>query len=344
MRHVVVLLCLLATTACEQTGPAASSEPTATVEASAPAASSPAAPPPKPPPKPVRVAFTGDVCMSLKVGINIDKRKQGMAVEGIDAGYPFTHVVDRLKAADVLVGNLECVLSLKGKQDTNHNPFRCTMAAPEVLQAAGFDLVSVANNHAMDFGQIGFRDGLRNLEAAKLPHFGKETFTRKPQAPIIHELRGTKIGMLAYYWPPDLPLVDVKNARPLVDVLFVFMHWGMDDTAQPMELQRRLARDFVDAGVDVVVGTHAHVLQPTDWYKGKFIAYGLGNFVFSGMMHTEAHRIGAMLEVDIAPDHKLTHRMVKMRLEHDGAPRWIDDPATVTAETARPPKNESPKK
>ena len=76
------------------------------------------------------------------------------------------------------------------------------------------------------------------------------------------------------------------------------------------------------------------MLQPTDWYKGKFIAYGLGNFVFSGMMHTEVHRVGAMLEVEIAKDRSLTHRMVKMRLEHDGAPRWVEPPDRVAVEEA----------
>lgn len=306
----------------DSAAPAVSSAPASPASASATAS--------PPPFEPVRVAFTGDVCMSLNVGIHLDLMREGRAVPAsVTKGYPFTHVVDRLKAADVLVGNLECVLSLRGSQSTDHNPFRCAMGSPEVLKAAGFDLVSVANNHAMDFGLTAFNDMLKNLDAAGLPHFGKETFTRKPQAPVVHEVRGIKIGLLSYYWPPDLPLVDVAEARPLVDVLFVFMHWGMDDEPKPMELQRRLGRDFIDAGVDVVVGTHAHVLQPTDWHKGKLIAYGLGNFVFSGMMHTPAHRIGAVLEVDIAEDKTLTHRLSRMLLESDGAPRWLDDPASV---------------
>lgn len=330
------LLSLLLCLACEPQGaapePADGGVTAPTVAVTASASAAPSAKPAPAPAKPVRVAFTGDLCMSLKVGIHLDMLDKGMKVEGVEAGYPFTHVVDRLKEADVLVGNLECVLSLRGEKDTNHNPFRCFMGSPKVLQDAGFDLVSIANNHAMDYGKRGFDDMLKNLEAAKLPYFGKETFTRKPQAPVIHEVRGIKIGLLAYYWPPDLPLTDVIDARPKVDVLMVFMHWGADDQVEPMELQRRLARDFVDAGVDVVVGTHAHVLQPTTWHEGKFIAYGLGNFVFSGMMHTEAHRVGAMLEVDISPDKTLRHRMVKMRLEHDGAPRWIEDPASVAYE------------
>ncbi len=269
------------------------------------------------------------------MGQNLDKLKAGVAVsETVTAGYPFTHVAERLQEADVLVGNLECVLSLRGSVATDHNPFRCAMSSPEVILAAGFDLVSVANNHAMDFGLTGFTDMLANLDAAGLPHFGKETFTRKPQAPVVREVRGVKVGLLAYYWPPELPLTDVARARPLVDVLFVFMHWGMDDVAEPMELQRRLGRDFIDAGVDVVVGTHSHVLQPTTFYRGKLVAYGLGNFVFTGMMHTEAHRVGAFLEVDIEPTAKparLTHRLIRTRLEADGAPRWLDDPATVSA-------------
>ncbi len=287
--------------------------------------------------RPVRVAFTGDVCLGLAVGTNLDRLRAGLTVSVSD-GYPFTHVLERLRSADLLVGNLECVLSLRGKPETGHNPFRCSMGSAEVLKAAGFDRMGVANNHSLDYGRPAYADMLRNLDAAGLAHFGRETFTRQPQAPAIHLVRGIKIGLLAYYWPPDLPLADVKNARPLVNVLFVYMHWGVDDTVEPTIQQRRLARDFIDAGVDVVVGTHAHVVQPTEWYRGKLIAYGLGNFVFTGMTHTSIHRIGATLEVDIASDRQLTHRMAKLKLDQDGSPAWIGEPVVVVAEPVVEPR------
>jgi hypothetical protein len=338
MRAAVTLLCLAcacdAATA-DPAPPAPAPSQVAPSRLAPPPVSAAVAPPRLDPPKeekPVRVAFTGDLCMSLNVGSYLDKQKEGAAVPPtVGEGYPFTHIGERLKGADLLVGNLECVLSLQGKISTDHNPFRCAMSSGEVLLAAGFDLVSVANNHAMDFGDRGFRDMLVHLDAAKLPHFGKETFTRAPQEPVVREIRGIKIGLLAYYWPPEKPLRDVTAARPKADVLFVFMHWGKEDQPEPMEMQRKLARDFIDAGVDVVVGTHAHVLQPTDWYKGKFIAYGLGNTVFSGMMHTELHRVGAVLEVDLLPGKIVAHRVIRTRLEADGAPRWLDDPGKVEA-------------
>jgi poly-gamma-glutamate synthesis protein (capsule biosynthesis protein) len=318
---------------------AASAEAATATVAAVAAASAPPAPssatPAAAPEEPVRVSFAGDLCMSLNVGTFLDKQREGAAVPPtVEEGYPFTHVAARLQSADLLVGNLECVLSLQGDVATDHNPFRCAMSSPEVLLGAGFDLVSVANNHAKDFGDRAFRDMLANLEAAKLPHFGKETFTRALQAPFIREIRGVKIGLLAYYWPPERPFRDVTEARPQVDVLFAFMHWGKEDQPEPMEMQRKLARELIDAGVDVVVGTHAHVLQPTDWYKGKLIAYGLGNFVFSGMMHSELHRVGALLEVDLLPGRIVAYRMIRTRLEADGAPRFLDDPeATPPIET-----------
>jgi poly-gamma-glutamate capsule biosynthesis protein CapA/YwtB (metallophosphatase superfamily) len=265
----------------------------------------------------VTVTFVGDLNLALKVGINLAKPKT------IEPGYPFAHVADRLRSADLLVGNLECVASRLGSLATSHNPFRCPLAI-EVLKEAGFDLVSVANNHALDFGQQGFRDMLQRLDTGGLPHFGQENLDSKPQAVTVRVVGGLRIGLLAYFRLPSAPYDDVRKARPLVDVLFTFMHWGREDEPRPLKLQRDLAQGLIDAGVDVVVGTHAHVPQPTELYEGKVIAYGLGNFVFSGMTHTELHRTGIVLEVDI---HKqrgvMAHRELRVRLGEDGAPRFV---------------------
>ncbi len=307
--------------------PSAAATAAAVADVTVPVASAPADPPD---PKLARVSFVGDLALALKVGRHLEARASGRPVpETIDDDYPFGHLGDRFMAADLLVGNLECVLSKRGEKDTGHNPFRCPLEASAALRSAGFDLLSVANNHAMDFGQRAFEDMLRNLETAGLQHFGRETFTPLAQPPVIRTLGDTKVGLLAYYWPPRPPFRDVLAARDQVDVLFVFLHWGNEDDPEPMQLQRTLSRKLIDAGVDVVVGTHAHVLQPLDWYRGKLIAYGLGNFVFSGMMHSEIHRVGALLEVDVAAGEVVAQRLIRIRLEADGAPRWLDDPSAV---------------
>jgi hypothetical protein len=276
------------------------------------------------PTAPVRVAFVGDLNLSLKVGIHLDRMAAGEPVPpDVGSGYPFVHVAERLRAADFLVGNLECVASPKGSLATDHNPFRCAQSSIEVLKNAGFDLVSVANNHALDFGPLAFEDMLVRLDAGGLPHFGKETFSRKQQEPFVATLAGLRIGFLAYYYPPKT-MRDVEAARPSVDVLIAFMHWGQEDDPRPMLLQKRLARQLIGAGVDAVVGTHAHVVQPTDEHEGHFIAYGLGNFVFSGMTHSELHRTGQLLELDIHPDRRIEPRLLTIRLDEQGAPHFVD--------------------
>ncbi len=281
-------------------------------------------------PPPVRLSFAGDLALTMSVGHRIAALAQGKPVaEHIGPDYPFSHVAKRLRSADLLVGNLECVRSWLGEVSTGHNPFRCPPAAIDVLKQAGFDLVSVANNHAMDFGELGFRDMIRNLEAGGLAHFGQESFTPKLQPPFIREIRGIKVGLIAYYYTPSNPRRDVEAARPQVDVLVVFNHWGPEDEVEPLPLQRRLAREFIDGGADLIVGTHAHVVQPVVWYRGKLIAYGIGNFVFSGMGHSVHHRRGALLEVDITKAGIVAHRMIGIRLGDDGAPRFEGDPATV---------------
>lgn len=275
-------------------------------------------------PKHATIAFVGDVNLSLHVGINLAKLDQGATVpEGIGAGYPFRHVGERLRAADFTVGNLECVASLKGEVDTWHNPFRCP-AAPKVVLDAGFDLVSLANNHALDYGRVGLDDMVTNLDAAKLPHFGRENLVNRPQPVSIHVIGGVKVGMLAYYVLPEAPFDEVTAARDRVDLLITFMHWGAEGQTEPLLLQRRLARDLLEAGVDAVVGTHAHVPQPVEWYDGKLVAHGLGNFVFSGMTHSENHRTGNILELDVDASGMVAQRLVQVRLGEDGAPRLVN--------------------
>ncbi|MEQ9321958.1 MAG: CapA family protein [Polyangiaceae bacterium] len=304
--------------------PVETADATASASVAAGASASVRDPAPAGPTPRSTIAFVGDLNLSLHVGINLAKLAEGASVpEGIAAGYPFLQVRDRLRAADFTVGNLECVVSVKGEVDTWHNPFRCP-AAPAVLVDAGFDLVSLANNHALDYGRVGLEDMVKNLDAAELPHFGRENLVNLPQPVSVHVVGGVKVGLLAYYVLPKPPFEEVVAARKKVDRLITFMHWGAEGQTEPLLLQRRLAKELLTAGVDAVVGTHAHVPQPVEWYDGKLIAHGLGNFVFSGMTHTENHRTGDILELDIDATGIVAQRLVRIRLGEDGAPRLVD--------------------
>lgn len=268
--------------------------------------------------------------MALHVAHYLTKREKGETVpESVDAGYPFTHVKDRLRDADILLGNLECVVSDKGLVATDHNPFRAPVFVPKLLKEAGIDLVSIANNHSLDFGPAAFDDTVARLGAAGLPLIGGKSKTNGAEDPYIVTVNGIKIGYLGYYLREKDGLVaDAVRARPKVDVLVAFFHWGADDQTEPLKLQRDRGKAMIDAGVDLVVGTHTHVLQPEEWYKGKLIFYGLGNFVFSGMNYDDKHRTGAYLEVDIGPKGLLDRRFYRTTLDGVGAPRWLDPDQT----------------
>lgn len=264
--------------------------------------------------------------MSLHVGHYIERRDKGERVpESVDATYPFTHVGARLREADVLLGNLECVVSPKGIKSTDHNPFRAPLQTISILKAAGVDVVSVANNHSADFGPVAFHDMVRRLTEEGLPFIGRGSITNGAEEPWITTVKGIKIGFLGFYLRTlEGAVGDVTRARPNVDVLITFMHWGREDFTEPMLLQRRLGKALLDAGADMVVGTHAHVLQPEEWYKGKLIFHGLGNFVFSGMNYDEKHRVGGYLEVLVGRKGLVSRQFYRIRLDGAGAPKWMD--------------------
>ena len=115
-------------------------------------------------------------------------------------------------------------------------------------------------------------------------------------------------------------------------LLVVFFHWGLEDVTEPIRLQRNRGHALIDAGVDLIVGTHVHVLQPEEWYKGKLIFYGLGNFVFTGMNYDDRHRTGAYLEATAGPKGLVDRKYYRIQLDGVGAPRWMDN------EPSEPPR------
>ena len=266
-----------------------------------------------------RMVFVGDITMTSTVGRNVARQARGLPVD-VAAGYPFGGVSKHFAAADLLVGNLECVASPLGRHATPDHPLRCPVLALDALKQAGFDVLGVANNHALDYGHDAFRDQLTNIEASGLAHVGAASVEYQPQRATIWEHDGQRVGMLAYYHPPQAPFSDVHAARAEVDWLVIYNHWGREDQVEPMPQQRELAHGLIDAGADLVVGTHAHVVQPTEWYQGKLIAYGLGNFMFDAAPLTAARRHGALLEVDALSDHSVDFRMLDIRIDDDFAP------------------------
>src|SRR5689334_17100403 len=131
----------------------------------------------------------GDLAFSLHVAHYVERRSRGEPVpEEVDATYPFTHVGARLRESDVLLGNLECVVSPKGVAATDHNPFRAPLSSIQLLKDAGIDVVSLANNHSADFGPLAFEDMTRRLKAEGLPFIGGGSIAHGPEEPFVTEV------------------------------------------------------------------------------------------------------------------------------------------------------------
>lgn len=265
------------------------------------------------PPKRIRAAFTGDVAISLGVG--------SIVATGREPTFPFAGVAERLRSYDVLVGNLECVVTTLGEPSVRE-PLFAPAETPKLLVDAGFDLVSIANNHTLDMSKAGYFEMLEKLDAVKLKHFGSTTADHLRDPVVIHEIEGIRVALIGHHNREEKKAIeDVGRARASADIVIVFEHWGIEYAQYPMRHQRLLGRTLIDAGADAVVGAHAHVVQPIEIYKNKLIAYGLGNFVFSSMVRQGTHT-GAVLELDLEKSGIVARRFRSVIIDDRGAPRW----------------------
>jgi poly-gamma-glutamate synthesis protein (capsule biosynthesis protein) len=252
--------------------------------------------------------FVGDVMLSRGVGT----RMQAEA----DYTFPFQEIAETLAAADLTFANLECPVSNTGRNRQHLYSFRADPKAIGGLTHAGFDVVSVANNHMYDWGPEALLDTLRRLREAGIKPVGAGANDLEAHYPVLVDLGGLRLAFLAYvdvepkvataapgrpgvaWLEPERVLADIRFARPLADLVIVSPHWGIEYATQPNKQQVELARRMIDAGADLVVGTHPHVVQPLEEYHGRWIAYSLGNFVFD--QKSPATRRGLMLEVKLS--------------------------------------------
>ncbi len=232
----------------------------------------------------VHLVAVGDVMLDRGVGSTLRSR----GCESILSG-----VRDRLNAADITFCNLESPLSTRGPRAPSDCVFRAEPRAVGVLKDGGFDIVSVANNHMLNSGRRALLDTLDILDRNGILYCGARRAPKTAWWPTYLEAGGLKIGFMAYTdlsfghgsdnkVAPDLSnLVQaVKAADNKCDLLVVSFHWGEEYFRDPTQRQRRVARVAVDAGADLILGHHPHVLEGLAAYKGVPILYSMGNFVF----------------------------------------------------------------
>lgn len=230
--------------------------------------------------------------------------------EGVDrsrlAANPQTAVgpiADVLRRADLAMVNLETAVTTRGTPAPKRFVFRAPPTAFLALRSAGIDVATQANNHGMDYGEVGLRDSLAAAADAKFPVVGIGADEAAAFAPWITTVHGERIAVLgatqvldanliaAWTAGPAKPglasakdeprlLSAVREARSQADVVVVYLHWGTEMHTCPTAPQQALARALADAGADVVVGSHAHVLLGAGRLASTYVSYGLGNFVF----------------------------------------------------------------
>jgi poly-gamma-glutamate synthesis protein (capsule biosynthesis protein) len=252
---------------------------------------------------------------------------------------PFRAVRAELVGADLTFGNLECVLSERRAPpyEGHERPgvlLRGPCAAGETLRAAGFDVVSLANNHAYDLGGLGAAESRGCVLGAGVAVVGGGQGRAEARAPWVTTVRGTRVGVLAFTFDTNryahgtfrVSRLDddaagaVRALRPQVDVLLVSVHWGTEFVHQPNPYQRAFARTLVNAGADAILGHHPHVLQGVELVRGRPVFYSLGNFLFGPEPGPRGW--SAVLSLDLDRTRGVTAaRLLPVRLlGHDGVP------------------------
>jgi poly-gamma-glutamate capsule biosynthesis protein CapA/YwtB (metallophosphatase superfamily) len=214
-------------------------------------------------------------------------------------------IAPTLGRADIAVANLETAVTNTGAAAAKQFVFRTPASAFEALRSGSLDVVSMANNHGMDYGQSGLLDSLAAAKRYRFPVVGIGLDGKRAYAPYRRTVRGQRIAILAATqvlddhliasWSAgpgkpglasakDVPRLvqEVRRARRSADTVVVYLHWGVELEGCPTSDQRSLARTLVRAGADIVVGGHAHRLLGGGRMGDAFVDYGLGNFVWYG--------------------------------------------------------------
>lgn len=220
-----------------------------------------------------------------------------IAQKGYD--HLFSQVKPIFNLADLVLGNLEGPVSTRGLPIRKTTRFRYHPNCLTAIKRAGIDVVTVANNHTLDYGRIALLDTLKYLQQEGIPFMGAGKNETDAHQPVILQRNNLNIGFLSYNDYPYIGIVyngkkatvaratpsmikrDIAALRPKVDVVITSFHWGDEFAPRPNRRQKYLAHLAVDSGADLVIGHHPHILQPSEVYKEKLIAYSLGNFVFA---------------------------------------------------------------
>lgn len=200
---------------------------------------------------------------------------------GDDMGYPFENVREYFENDDATIANLECNFSDALLSSGSLFHFKAPTENADMLVSGGIDFVTTANNHIMDYGQRGLDDTLSALDERGI------AYGIDGQSVVFTTESGLKLGIYCGYGGFMISEAQIKEAIDKLkadgaEYIICALHWGVEGAYRPNAYQKNLAHAAIDAGADLVYGSHPHVLQPAEEYGGGLILYSLGNFSFGG--------------------------------------------------------------
>ncbi len=247
------------------------------------------------------VSIVGDISLADNWEVMPQYDQRGKGVNGILSD----EVLKIMRESDFMIANSEFTVSNRGtKTPGKYYTFRAKPERLAIYGDMGVDLVTLANNHVYDFGPLAFNDMLDSFKAIKMPYVGAGKNLDEAKEPYYLTLpNGYRVAFVnatrAEKWGIDTPgatattggvllcynpaeFIDtIKTARANSDYVVAIIHWGTEGSHQLEQVQKTTAKDYLNAGADIIVGGHAHALQGIDYNNGKPIVYNLGDFIFN---------------------------------------------------------------
>jgi poly-gamma-glutamate capsule biosynthesis protein CapA/YwtB (metallophosphatase superfamily) len=284
----------------------------------------------------ITLMAVGDIMLGRTIGEMIE-------TEGIES--PFAFTAETLSTADITLGNLECSISNQGEPEEKTYAFRAPITAAESLFYGGFDLVSLANNHILDYGPDALEDTLKTLNDQSILTIGAGMDADQAYQPTIVEVNGLKVAFLAFAdvptidydyttweagidkpgiaWAhPDRVIQGVQAAKAQADIVIVLFHNGYEIAQKVSAAQQEVAHLAIDHGASLVIGSHPHVLQRIEEYNGGLIVYSMGNFVFDNFLFPPNY--SAILSVTLNAQGVLSYELIDVIVQLNGVPQIME--------------------
>lgn len=266
----------------------------------------------------IRIGVVGDICFDGIVKKSIEEYGKDAMFYGYE---------EEITKSDMIFANLETTITERGSRVQGKKfTFRSSPEMLKVLKKNRIGIVSIANNHIVDYGEEGFCDTLDNLRKYGVLYSGAGKNRKETTIFPVYIKNGIKIGFIAFSkvipyreWNVDVDrrgirgiypqhekeaMELIKAAKSRCDILIVSVHWGIERSDEPRKNEIVLAKKMIDSGADIIMGHHTHTVQRLDYYKGKPIFYSLGNFVFGKASLDKANRT-AMGVITIGSDKKI---------------------------------------